>query len=388
MVSNKKEERCSDMALNEIRQVLEAKNQEFTTQQKQLLAASDRVEKLNERLKLVNQIKDEFVSMIVHELRNPLASISQGIECAREFGKGELSEKSLRYLELAMRNVKRLNQLMDDLLDLAKLESGKFNIDLDIVIPHALLEDAKLIYMSEAEQASVSILVDDSSTDIAVLADPNRIEQVVGNLISNAIKFTPADGKIILSATLVGPNVLFSITDTGSGIAKEYHETIFEKYRQLGAHEGGGKKGTGLGLPICRHLIKLHGGTIGVESESGRGSRFFFTLPKYSIQARIAKLADKFCNHWPIVALRFDTMGGANGWRPAYRVLCGLIGEREWPVVDPNRGRIWILSENPEKTQRRLEQMLDDGRLSGTFVMIKLSPLSDIREIERTIDKD
>lgn len=376
------------MTPEEARRMLETQNQELIVQQKQLIAAYDQLEILSERLKLADQMKDDFISMVVHELRNPLASVSQGIECARDVGGGALPTQATRFLDIAMRNVRRMNRIMGDLLDLAKLESGRLDVDLDIVDPQEMLADAAITFHAEAEAGKVEIAVSTADDLPPVLADPARLEQVLGNLVSNAIKFTPEGGTITLSATIAERDVLFSVEDTGKGIAKEYQEIIFEKYRQLRTHEGGGKRGTGLGLPICRLLVKLHGGAIGIESEPGKGARFFFTIPRYTVEGRVKKLMPVFYDFPPATAWRIDLEDGRQAWQKAYPVVRGWIGEREWAVVDQGRQHIWVLSATPEVTERRLARMFSDGKLSGTLAAVGIPASPDLPALLAVIDRE
>lgn len=372
----------------EVRRMLETQSQELIVQQKQLIAAFDQLEILSEKLRLADQMKDEFVSMVVHELRNPLASVLQGIECARDMSGSALPPKTAHYLDVAKRNVARLNRIMGDLLDLAKLEAGRLDVDLDCVDPAAVLQDARLSFLAEAERAQVSIALGEAEGEVPpVLADPSRLEQVLGNLISNAIKFTPAGGAITLQAARAEREVLFSVADTGQGIAPEFHETIFEKYRQLKAHEGGGKRGTGLGLPICRHLVELHDGSIGVESEAGKGARFFFTIPLYTIEGRVRKLMPLLDDYPPAAAWRIDLAQGEAGWRLAHPVVRGWLAEREWAVVDPGRERIWVLSARPDITGPRLERMAAEGHLKGTLAAAEVPPVLDAAALVGMIDR-
>lgn len=382
-----KEHRPNDTpSADEVRRMLETQSQELIAQQKQIIAAYDQLEILSEKLKLADQMKDEFISMVVHELRNPLASVSQGIECARDLGGDAIPPQTARFLNIAMRNVRRLNRILGDLLDLAKLESGKLDVDLDIVDPQEMLADATVTFHAEAEAGKVAIAVHAVEDMPPILADPARLEQVLGNLVSNAIKFTPEGGTITMSAAAAEHDVLFSVADTGKGIAKEFQEIIFEKYRQLRSHEGGGKRGTGLGLPICRLLVKLHGGSIGVESEPGRGSRFFFTIPRYTVEGRVKKLMPIFYDFPPTAAWRIDLTEDSEEWQKAYPVVRGRIGEREWAVVDPGRKRIWILSTTLEVTERRLARMFSDGTLSGMFTAVGIPASPDFTQLMGVID--
>jgi hypothetical protein len=210
---------------------------------------------------------------------------------------------------------------------------------------------------------------------------------VLSNLISNAIKHTPEGGRVLVTAASADGHVLFAVTDTGRGIAREFHEIIFEKYRQLAAYQGGGKRGTGLGLPISRSLVKLHGGTIGVESELGKGSRFCFTIPVYSVAARIRAIAPQIADRPPSTAWRIDLADRAGDMRPTLATARGVLRENEWIVADPGRGRVWLLCADPDATKRHLDEAADRARFAG-MARVDLPVAADADALASVIDRD
>jgi signal transduction histidine kinase len=386
MKEHRPETGCESSSCDDVRRLLETQNQELIVQQKQLLAASDQLEILNEKLKLADQMKSEFVSMVVHEIRNPLASVSQSIEVARDLGGAELPGKTRHYLDVAQRNVWRLNRILSDLLDLAKMEAGKLVIELDVVDPADAVAEAASFSQADAENAKLALSVEGAGL-APVLADANRLTQVLGNLISNAIKYTPAGGSVTVAAAAVEGGVRFSVVDTGKGVAKEFQQAIFEKYRQLASYQGGGKRGTGLGLPICRNLISLHGGTIAVESEPGKGARFSFEIARYSVAGRLRAIAAQFAAHPPVAAWRL-AVGGGEAWKTALAMVKRAIGEGEWQVVDPARGRIWVLSAAPDGTKRHVGEAVKYLALTSPPVRIDLPGSADVLALMAVIDKD
>lgn len=376
----------SEITIDDARRMLETQNRELIVQQKQLLAAADQLELLNDKLRATGRMKDDFVSMVVHELRNPLASVTQAIDVARTLGGKDLPEQTRHYLEIAGRNARRINRILSDLLDLAKMEAGRLSIDADLVLPSEAMEEARLAYDADATRARVELLVEEGTLP-PVLADATRLAQILSNLISNAIKHTPEGGRVLMTAAPSEGHVLFSVVDTGSGIRREFHEVIFEKYRQLAAHEGGGKRGTGLGLPICRSLVRLHGGTIGVESEPGKGSRFSFTIPFYTVAGRLQAIAPQLADHPPTAAWRIDLAGDFLGCRAACHAVRGVLREGEWIVSDPRRKRIWILCDEPSATKRHLDEAAERTPFAA-MECVDLPGAADPDILAGVVDKD
>ncbi len=228
-------------------------------------------------LKEVEEMKQQFVAMVSHDLRTPLTSVCGFLELLQHGAYGSLSEQGQKRTQLAERNISRLISLINDLLDMEKLESGRLelipeNIPLEPVVIRSI--EAVRVF---AEQHKVNLLSD--PMDCTVYADGNRLIQVLVNLISNAVKFSPVDGNITISAKPAGDFIEVRVTDQGCGVPKSYHETIFERFRQVRATDATQKGGTGLGLAICKAIVEQHGGRIGVESEDGKGSTFWFSVP-------------------------------------------------------------------------------------------------------------
>ena len=386
MTTRAPDDTASDITLDEARQMLETQNRELIIQQKQLLAAADQLETLNEKLHDTGRMRDDFVSMVVHELRNPLASVMQSIDVVFALEGGQLPAQTRHYLDVALRNAKRINRILSDLLDLAKMEAGRLAVDLDLVLPSEAMEEARLAYEADAAEAKVALVVEAGMLP-PVMADAMRLAQILSNLISNAIKHTPAGGRVQVTADATENDVLFSVTDTGSGIRREFHEVIFEKYRQLASHEGGGKRGTGLGLPICRSLVRLHGGTIGVESEPGKGACFSFTIPLYTLAGRLAAIAPQLVDHPPAGAWRIDLAGDLMSCRAACHAIRGVLRAGEWIVSDPRRKRVWILCEEPALTKRHLDEVSGRTPFAG-MAYVDLPGAADPDLLARIVDKD
>lgn len=230
------------------------------------------------RQKELQRMQNDFMAHVTHELRSPLTSIKASLGTL--FSEEESNPLQKHMMEIANRNIERLTRLINDLLDAAKIGSGKLTLYPKPVSPIALLKEAGLSLSPWAEKKGVSLQLKISETLPTVLVDSDRITQVIVNLISNAIKFTPAGGKITLEAQPL--NSLFlrlSVSDTGIGMPKEKQSHLFERFYQLPQKQKTDTPGTGLGLFISKSIVELHHGEIWVESEEGKGATFFFTLP-------------------------------------------------------------------------------------------------------------
>jgi signal transduction histidine kinase len=246
------------------------------------------------RLQDLNEAKSQFLSTVSHELRTPLTSVlgfSKIIQKRLEErilpNLDRSDPKTDRAAEQVMGNLgivvsesERLTRLINDVLDLAKIESGKMNWHEDQIHVSTLVEHVATATSALFEQKKLPLYVQVAPNLLDTTGDYNRLFQVLVNLFSNAVKFTDS-GSVTCLVQLQDPNtLLFSVTDTGMGVPPEFRETIFEKFRQVTSDTLTDKpQGTGLGLPICKEIVEHHGGQIGVESETGVGSRFWFTLP-------------------------------------------------------------------------------------------------------------
>ena len=227
---------------------------------------------------IIDRMKDEFVSVVSHELRTPLTSIRSSIGLLSS-GRVDLeSGTSQRLLEIALSNSNRLVRLINDILDLERIKSGKvtmFKENHDVI---EVMVDAVEIVQSIADKSQIQLAVKPLSIQIYV--DRDRIIQTLTNLISNAIKFSPPNTVVTLSAELqTNKMVMFQVQDSGRGIPPEHLETIFDRFQQVDASDSRDRGGTGLGLAICRSIVQEHGGEIWAESILGEGSTFCFTLP-------------------------------------------------------------------------------------------------------------
>ncbi|PYO06947.1 MAG: histidine kinase [Candidatus Rokuibacteriota bacterium] len=237
------------------------------------------LEQKSRELEVASQHKSEFLANMSHELRTPLNAIIGFSEVLSERMFGELNEKQEEYLKDIYASGMHLLSLINDILDLSKIEAGRMELELmDFDLP-AALDSALTLVRQRAARRGISL---DSNVDERlgqIQADERKIRQVVLNLLSNAIKFTPEGGRIEVGAVPRDGSVEVSVSDTGIGIAPEDQEAVFEEFRQVGTAEKKAE-GTGLGLTLCRKFIELHGGRIWVKSQVGAGSTFGFTIPK------------------------------------------------------------------------------------------------------------
>ena len=241
---------------------------------------SRELETANERLKELDRLKSDFVSNVSHELRTPLTAIKGAVDLLLREVPGHLNESQTHYLTRVRSNTQQLAGLINDLLDLAKIEEGKVELKGVRVSVGGLVHEVMETVKPLATEKPVLLEVKLPEPSVLVWADRDKVTQVLMNLISNAIKFTPSDGRVSISTADDREGwVRVSIRDTGPGIPASEQEKIFEKFYQVTQDGGLKTKGTGLGLAICKALVELQGGKIWVESKEGCGSTFSFTLP-------------------------------------------------------------------------------------------------------------
>jgi len=240
--------------------------------------------RMAKKLKELDQMKDDFVSSVSHELRSPLTSIKGYVDFVLRGKAGPLNKKLIEYLTIVKNNTSRLGMFINDILDLAKIEAKRFELGKEALELPPLIEEMVTFFRPQAEESKVQLKVVVSTNVSLVSADPDKLRQVFTNLLSNAFKFTPEGGKVTIETknSESGNFVEIAIKDTGVGIAKEDLQKVFGKFQQVKSSGGKVKrvKGTGLGLAIVRGIVEAHGGRIWVESEPNKGSNFIFTLPK------------------------------------------------------------------------------------------------------------
>jgi len=247
-----------------------------------LRVAKDITEKkrYERRLKELDKMKSDFVSNVSHELRTPLTSIKGSVDNMLDGLTGSLNEKQIRYLNRIKSNTDRLSRLINDLLDLSRIESGHVEVRPTNLPLTALAEEVAEHMKALAAEKLIRIEIPPADPKVTAWADRDKVTQVLINLISNAVKFTPRDGKITVALEKNGSDYIqISVADTGPGILPEERNRIFSKFYQVANVDKQKPKGSGLGLAISKALVEMHGGKIWMESEVGKGSTFYFTLP-------------------------------------------------------------------------------------------------------------
>jgi PAS domain S-box-containing protein len=227
--------------------------------------------------KEVERVKDEFVSVVSHELRTPLTSIRGALGLLAAGRLDDAPEKRQRMLQLAASNTDRLIRLINDILDIERMNSGGITFERSELSTIELVTQATEAIRPLADRAGITIEVD--ADDLHVFADGDRLTQTLTNLLDNAIKFSPPDSRIDVTVRRDGRNALFAIRDRGRGIPPEMREKIFGRFQQVDNSDAREKGGSGLGLAICRSIVDQHGGRIWVESAPDAGSTFKFTIP-------------------------------------------------------------------------------------------------------------
>ena len=271
---------------------LEAKVQERT---EALRLQQHELQQVNTRLEVANRHKSEFLANMSHELRTPLNAIIGFSEVLLEQMFGDVNARQEEYLNDILSSGQHLLSLINDILDLAKVEAGKMELELGMFDLRHVLEGS-LVMVKERALAHGLTLSLDMADDLSVITgDERKVKQILFNLLSNAVKFTPDKGKVGIVAKRINGAVQIAVWDTGVGIAPEDQQRIFEEFQQVGYRLAGKTEGTGLGLALTKRFVELHGGTLGVESTPGYGSTFTFTLPIIDVETP------------PVLALHADT---------------------------------------------------------------------------------
>jgi len=237
------------------------------------------LEKKNIRLQELDKLKTEFISTVSHELRTPLTSIREGVSQVLEGILGGISDKQREFLSMSLEDIDRLGRIINDLLDISKIEENKIEIKREMVDISELARYARSTLLKQAEDKGLKIKEKYPRHKTKLYVNKDKIIQVFINLIGNAIKFTK-EGHITISVKEKKDEVECVVADTGIGISAKNKARIFERFHQINRASGPGAKGTGLGLAIAKGIIEAHKGSIRVESRTKKGSRFIFTIPR------------------------------------------------------------------------------------------------------------
>jgi len=252
------------------------------------------VEETAERMRELNELKSNFVSTVSHELRTPLTSIKAYVETLLESVGAKNETMQREFLTIIHEETERLARLIDAVLDLSQLESGTFRLKKDVFDIGQIVKDVVNILRPLADKKKLELDADVPESSLLLEADKDLVKQVIVNLVGNAIKFTPEGGRVSLVARPEGAMVKLIVQDSGVGIPKEQMEKIFDRFYQVDGSAAREYGGAGLGLTICKSIMEWHGGSIDVESEKGRGSKFITLFPQKSLESRaLANVGDE-----------------------------------------------------------------------------------------------
>ncbi|HIK05245.1 MAG TPA: response regulator [Trichormus sp. M33_DOE_039] len=321
--------------------------------------------------KQIERMKDEFVSVVSHELRTPLTSIHGSLGMLTSGLLPAESEQGKRLLQIATDSTERLVRLINDILDIERIESGRVKMERETCNLTDLIESAISIMQPLAHKARVKLSVD--SPLVQLWVDPDRIVQTLTNLLSNAIKFSSPEATVWLVAQQYGDEVLLRVQDTGRGIPADKIHSIFERFQQVDSSDSRNHEGTGLGLAICQSIVQQHGGRIWVESVLGEGSTFNFTLPILPISPN-AESVDDFpsltpmphsplvlvCDDDPLIRSEMATLLEKGG----YRVITIATGEEAIAIAASQHPQVIILDllmpgMNGWETMARLKEQAE-----------------------------
>jgi signal transduction histidine kinase len=263
------------------------------------------------------KFQDEFLSHVSHELRSPLTAIYQFVTILLDRFVGELNLEQHEYLQIVLRNVKQLQSMINDLLEVTRVQAGKLTIELQCTsISEAIIYTVNTL-QGAATAKGITLSSDSDCRLLSVNADPTRMQQILIILVDNAIKFTPTGGSVKVQARMFEKDpgfLLLEVSDTGCGISPDMTERIFEHLYQITDPGQAGRKGLGLGLHIAKELVTRQGGKIWVSSELQKGSHFFFTVPIFSLASWIGPMLIQEKNPDDAIALLAVEMGSQDGW--------------------------------------------------------------------------
>ena len=270
-------EREREREIEERATAMEFTNQFITDLNRELERSGQQLEAARERLAALNDSKSRFLAVAAHELRTPMTAAKTAVSLLQTGSMGPITEQQGEVLAIIHQNVDRLVRLVNDLLDLARIEAGKVELAVQDFGGRQILSQTAELMQAEAARRGISISVECPETQVS--ADRDRIQQVLLNLLGNAIKFTPEGRRVILAGRPDDHGMTFEVRDSGEGIPEEQLPLLFQPFERLDTEATRKAKGTGLGLSISKELVDLHGGRIWAESRLGSGTSIFFFLP-------------------------------------------------------------------------------------------------------------
>ena len=266
--------------LKKLKEKLEVEAQGLKEANDGIMMLNKQLEEKNKELGELDQLKSDFVSVVSHELRTPLSITKEGISLVIDEIPGKINDKQKNVLNTSKDNIDRLGAIINDLLDISKIEAGKVELKKSLVDISGLVREVCKEWVAQVNKKKQELLFSLPKETVNTYIDRNKIIQVMNNLISNAIKYTPEKGRIKIELKDEKDQTRVSVSDTGIGIAKEDLPKAFGKFQQFSRTAGAGPKGTGLGLAICKQIVQMHQGKIGIESQIDKGTKLTFWLPK------------------------------------------------------------------------------------------------------------
>ncbi len=345
------------LSLERANEELQAQKEELVAQRTELQAQQRELQVKNTEVERAGQLKTDFLSNMSHELRTPLNSIIGFSELLTEQAKDRLNERELRYLTDVLTSGRHLLSLINDILDLSKIEAGHVTLELSAVKPSHAITDASELVHATAQRRKIEIKTEMGS-DMPVRADSGKLRQILLNLMSNALKFSPEGGAVTVGTEETNSFiVLFYVRDSGPGVDESLRTRLFQPFVQGESPLVKSFQGTGLGLAICRRLVEQHGGTIEVVSPKGEGATFRFTVPKVEGVVGIANPAA------PLVLVVEDDRNSSRGLRElletaGYSVKHVESGNDATEMVSRLKPAVLVL--NPATDQRDGLRILDD----------------------------
>lgn len=282
-----------------IRDISERKKAEAAQQKyaEQIELANQKLKDANNKLRELDKLKSEFLSVASHELRTPLTIIKEYVSLIRDGVVGAINAEQRECLDSTLKNCIRLGNLINDILDLQRIESGLQKLNRKKENINKIVDDCIMDFQTQCKAKNLSLVFKADNDVPSVLCDYSKITQVLVNLLGNACKFTPEGGNITVATKMCEngtKSVIVSVKDNGPGISEDDQVTLFDKFTQFNRENGAGSKGTGLGLAIAKNIVNLHNGQINVNSQVGQGSDFCFSLPVYSeINELISFIGDR-----------------------------------------------------------------------------------------------
>jgi signal transduction histidine kinase/CheY-like chemotaxis protein len=343
-------------ALRKVHEELERRVRSRTAE---LAAANQALELQNREVERATRLKSKFLASMSHELRTPLNAIVGFSDLLAEQTAGQLNDKQKRFVNHIKQGSSHLLQLINDILDLSKIEAGQLELRCeDFRVQEALPEVLSTIRpLAMAKNIQVQHKL---RTDWAVYADRVRFKQILYNLLSNAVKFTPKDGRIDIDCREDGNAVRISVTDTGIGIRAEDQMVVFEEFRQVEGNPGAPNEGTGLGLAITKRLVEQQGGKISLESETGKGSRFAFTLPVGAkISSEILSVGER---------ANPPTATGASREKPLILVVDDEVPARELLASYLDSAYRIVMAESGAEAVKRAKELRPDAITLDVFM--------------------